>query len=102
MVIAKEVVRAIARSFPHSKRTAALKVLQAYRECQETERVQLAILILSNGNLDELRRMVNVASIDYRDVLAWAEYPEEYFRATKKQMAQRYRRLKLKVPRVLL
>ena len=41
------------------------------------ERVQLAILKLSDGNEDKLREFVAVAKRDYRDVLFWAEYPEE-------------------------
>jgi len=44
------------------------------REC---ERVQFAILKLSEGNEEKLREFVAVAKRDYRDVLFWAEYPEE-------------------------
>jgi hypothetical protein len=101
MVLSKNVVRALTRSFPLSKQTAAVKTLRGYTENQETERVQLAILAKANGDLDELRRMVEVANTDYRDALAWAEYPEEYFQETKKVMAQRYRRMKVKVPKDL-
>ena len=43
----------------------------------EVERVRLAILKLSEGALGELRRMTEAAKTDYRDVLMWAEYPEE-------------------------
>ena len=42
---------------------------------QEQIRVRLAILKLSEGNLDNLRLLVESAKRDYRDVLAWAEYP---------------------------
>lgn len=101
MSFSKQVVRALRRSFPLSKQVAAVQALRGYTENQEIERVQLAILAMANGDLNELRRMVDVANMDYRDALAWAEYPEEYFRGTKKQMAQRYRRLKVKVPRDL-
>jgi hypothetical protein len=38
-------------------------------------RVQLAILKLSEGDLDKLLYFAHVAKIDFRDVLAWAEYP---------------------------
>ena len=44
---------------------------------RERERVQLAILKLSEGNEEKLREFVAVAKRDYRDVLFWAEYPEE-------------------------
>ena len=44
---------------------------------RERERVQLAILKLGEGNEKKLREFVAVARRDYRDVLFWAEYPEE-------------------------
>ena len=40
-------------------------------------RVQLAILKLSEGRGERLPELVRMAKIDYRDVLAYAEYPEE-------------------------
>ena len=43
----------------------------------ERERVQLAILKLSAGSEEKVREYVAVAKRDYRDVLFWAEYPEE-------------------------
>ena len=43
----------------------------------EIERVRLAIVKLSEGTLSELIRMTDAAKLDYRDVLMWAEYPEE-------------------------
>ena len=44
---------------------------------RERERVQLDILKLSDGNEEKVREYVAVAKRDYRDVLFWAEYPEE-------------------------
>ena len=44
---------------------------------RERERVQLAVLKLSEGNEEKVREFVTVAKRDYRDVLFWAEYPEE-------------------------
>ncbi len=41
------------------------------------ERVRLAALKLSDGDLDALRRWVAQAKRDWRDVVAPAEYPEE-------------------------
>ena len=43
----------------------------------DVERVRLAIIKLSGGALDELATMTTAAKSDYRDVLMWAEYPEE-------------------------
>jgi len=44
---------------------------------RERERVQLGILKLSGGELERLPALVDMAKGDYRDVLAYAEYPEE-------------------------
>ena len=44
---------------------------------QERERVQLAILKLSGGSEEKLREFVAVAKRDSRDVLFWAENPDE-------------------------
>jgi hypothetical protein len=49
-------------------------------ELQEREqrRVQLAILkLVSEDGLDRLGDLVDAAKRDYRDVLAWAEYPAQ-------------------------
>ena len=43
----------------------------------ERERVQMAILSLSQGNEDKLLHLVEAAKQDYRDVLYWAEYPQQ-------------------------
>lgn len=42
----------------------------------ELERVRLAVIKVAAGDLEELRRQVNVAQIDWRDVINDAEYPE--------------------------
>lgn len=41
----------------------------------ERERVQLACLKLAAGDLRSLQQQVEVANLDYRDVLAGAEFP---------------------------
>jgi len=45
---------------------------------RDLERVRLAVLKLSDGNLSELRKHVDVARIDWRDVLVFAEQPEAF------------------------
>lgn len=75
-----EVVAAIQATFPESSRTRVMELLDGYgveSYERERERVQLAILKLSEGNEEKLREFVAVAKRDYRDVLFWAEYPEE-------------------------
>lgn len=53
-----------------------LTLLRTY-EGAEQARVQLAILKLSAGDPGKLRHNIEVAIVDYRVVLAWAEYPEQ-------------------------
>ena len=75
-----EVVAVVQKSFPESDWARVLEVLDRYgveSYERERERVQLAILKLSEGNEEKLREFVAVAKRDYRDVLFWAEYPEE-------------------------
>jgi len=44
---------------------------------QETVRVRLAVLKLAGADLQQLHSYVDAAKGDYRDVLAWAEYPAQ-------------------------
>ena len=75
-----EVVAVVQRAFPESAHAGVLELLDSYgveSYERERERVQLAILKLSEGNEEKLREFIAVAKRDYRDVLFWAEYPEE-------------------------
>ena len=75
-----EVVAVVQKTFPESNWPRVLELLDNFGvEPYERERegVQLAILKLSEGNEEKLREFVAVAKRDYRDVLFWAEYPEE-------------------------
>jgi hypothetical protein len=49
---------------------------------RERERVQIAVLKLSGENMDHLHEHVAMAKRDYRDVLAYAEFPEEMSKST--------------------
>ena len=75
-----EVVAAIQATFLKSSRARVLELLDSYgveSYERERERVQLAILKLSGGSEEKLREFVAVAKRDYRDVLFWAEHPDE-------------------------
>lgn len=68
------------QSFAPADLPAVLQTLETYgveSYERERERVQLDILKLSGGDLVKLRELVEVAKRDYRDILAWAEYPQE-------------------------
>ena len=43
----------------------------------EVDRVHMALLKLSNGVKSELDALVGMAKTDYRDILAYAEYPAQ-------------------------
>ena len=79
------------------KRDKAFGILTSYgRECHEKEpaRVRLAILKLSEGKLDKLEYYTGIARQDYRDVLAWAEYPRQTKRWSLKDGPEKERIIK--------
>jgi hypothetical protein len=70
----------IARYWPEADAQEILALLDEYgAESHESgrARVQLAILKLSEGDRERLPELVSMAKRDYRDVLAYAEYPEQ-------------------------
>ena len=75
-----EVVASVQATFPISSWAGILELLDSYGVEpyeRERERVQVAILKLSAGSEEKVREYLAVAKRDYRDVLFWAEYPEE-------------------------
>ena len=74
------VLNKIKKMWPEADPQEILDLLNEYgTKSWETgrERVQLAILKLSRGEQDSLPELVKMAKKDWRDVLAYAEYPEE-------------------------
>jgi len=72
--------RLVSRLFADELRPAASALLARYGiESYEREvvRVRVATLKLCEGSLERLESAVVAAKRDYRDVLAWAEYPDE-------------------------
>jgi hypothetical protein len=70
----------VTRLFPPGEQEAAAALLAQYGEApheREPLRVRVAMLKLSAGDLGQLADLVGYARRDYRDVLSWAEYPEE-------------------------
>ncbi len=73
-----DVERIVRRDFPASRVAEALAMLNEYGAeswQQEPDRVRLAALKLAAGSIERLRRQIECAKCDYRDVLAIAEYP---------------------------
>ncbi len=72
-------MNAVLNLFPSRSAKAVLDILDLYgveSYESERERVQMAILHLSQGSEDKLLQFVETAKQDYRDVLYWAEYPQ--------------------------
>lgn len=70
----------VTRLFGPDGRVEAANLLAQYGTQEyerEQVRVRVAALKLSDGSLERLRDAVASAKRDYRDVLAWAEYPGE-------------------------
>jgi hypothetical protein len=74
-----EIDQAIHRDFTSGDHDAAKALLQTYQSESAIGRlrVQLAALKLSGGKLEKLARYIDDAKRDYRDVLYWAEYPDD-------------------------
>ena len=72
-----EVLLSIAHLFPNQDPVVIQSLLDAYgieSYERERQRVQIAILKLSDGSVDRLLDHIKAAKLDYRDVLLWAEY----------------------------
>lgn len=67
-----DVVQIVRRDFGVS---CAAEILVLLRGFDTSPRVQLAILKLAHGDLDEIKKAGDAAVQDLRDVLSWAEYP---------------------------
>jgi hypothetical protein len=77
-VSSKDVARVVRRDFSADIVSAVHAILDDYGEeswQREPHRVRLAALKLAAGNIDRLRSAIDRAKRDYRDVLAYAEYP---------------------------
>ena len=90
-VTAADIERVVRRDFPEAQVADVLAMLAEYGTeiwHKERERVRLAALKLANGDVGKLRSTIDRAKLDYRDVLAPAEYPKFM------QEGMRFRRLR--------
>ncbi len=83
----------ISQTFPNEEAEKIFSILNNSSERNE-ERTQLAILKLSEDNLEELQRLLEIAKADWRDVLAWAESPEEMKNDTWKMDADEVKKIR--------
>jgi hypothetical protein len=100
----KDVIAAVRAVFPRAHADAIMALLDGYGVHsyeRERDRVQLAIVNLSEGDESKLRYFLAVAKQDYRDVLFWSEHPEEAKIDTpekKKRVREMLEKLGLKPP----
>ena len=66
--------------FPEASWERVLALVETYgveSYERERERVQVAVVKLSGGSEEKLRECVAIAKEDYRDILLWADSPED-------------------------
>lgn len=78
-VTSDDVERIVRRDFEEEQFAAVMAILRGYetnRRGAAPDRVHLAALKLANGSVETLRCSIESAKRDFRDVLAYAEYPQ--------------------------
>jgi hypothetical protein len=81
IMLAQDILDKLNRDFEDSEEAAlALSVLADFvEENQElsVDRILRCIVFVANGDLDLLDKAIELAKIDYRDLIVWAEYDEK-------------------------
>lgn len=77
-VTREDVLRVVKRDFDARDQEEVLRLLGEYNQGagRNVLRVQLAIVKLSDRSIEGVRKQLDVAKADFRDVIAPAEYPE--------------------------
>ena len=76
MVVDAAVATKIHALFSGAEQEAALRIVETSPATERT-RLQLAMLKNADGDILRLAQQVQLAEIDFRDVLAQAEYPRQ-------------------------
>jgi hypothetical protein len=71
--LSPELEQELGRLFPGEAASQAREILRP----EQSDRVLLAVLALSEGDLERLQHFSDLASADFRDVLSWAEQPPD-------------------------
>ena len=97
MASAAEAVEQAAReAFPNADIEAVMALLNTYGVApheNERERVQLTIIRICQGDVDRLPYQLEVAKIDYRDILVFANRPIPTATEEAKKLAEMQSRL---------
>jgi hypothetical protein len=84
-----DVVARITHDFPSEEPARLLTILDEYGTQsyeRERERIQLAILHLRKGDIEEARAYTKAAKRDYRDVLLWSSDSRPALNAAEAQL----------------
>ncbi len=76
MTFKQDINERIQTDFGENATWAATLLIDAINKVDylKTDRVIRCIIFLANGNVTELEHYIEVATIDTRDVMLWAEY----------------------------
>jgi hypothetical protein len=80
MTLPAKVLDRIEADFPEGARASIVALLESYGHesyHRESERVLLDILALAKGDRAQVEELVERAKRDFRDIILWAEYPEQ-------------------------
>ena len=84
MTLARDIVEKVNQDFADPDETAlALSVLADFAEQNQalaSDRILRCMVFVANGDLDVLGKAMDLAMIDYRDLIVWGEYDENYQR----------------------
>ena len=76
----QEIERIIQREFSFEDFERVSSILAKYggnSDERGRNRVHAAAMKLADGDVEQLSHVIEAANADYRDVLAWAEYPSQ-------------------------
>lgn len=86
--------RLIKREYPQEESDVIESILKKYKS--ETEagqnRIYASLLKLSGRNLEALKKLVEKANYDYRDIIALSEYPNYSKRAFDNTLSEKEKR----------
>lgn len=81
-MIAKDIVQKVKRDFESPDDAAlALALLADFTEQNQelaADRILRCIVFVANGDLDLFGKALDLARIDYRDLIVWAEYDDRF------------------------
>ena len=81
-VFPQDIERIVDRDFPPTLRSKVRELIQNSERAEMTRSI-LACLKNADGNLPELERQLKETEIDWRDVIASAEYPQYMSRVSR-------------------